>query len=33
MKLKNYGLAASGQTHAKNRGSLIIEENKGKSDA
>lgn len=33
MKLKNSGLAASGQTHAKNHDSLIIEDNKGESDA
>lgn len=33
MKLKNSGLTASGQTHAKNSDALIIKHNKGAADA
>ncbi len=33
MKLKNSGLTASGQTHAKNSSVLIIKHSKGAADA
>lgn len=33
MKLKNSGLTASGQTHAKKSDPLIIKHKKGESDA